>query len=253
MLFFTFLGRALQRVAALLAGAGFGTFIDEVGKFITSDNNYFFEPTIGIIYIIFVAVFLVLRAVRRGRPLTPDEALANAMNLIGGAVSGALDPKVKERATTLLDLSDPSHPLTPHLRAYVEEVEDRPDDTAGFYFRYKERALALYQRLAQTRWFAALFLLAFTAWGIVQAVTLGNFSIDLLGPPADDGPEWIRSAQAASAFVSGCAWSSALGRGGQPNTSGPTTGTCGPRWCRYSSLRCSYSSILNWPRCTGYQ
>ena len=203
LLLFTFLSRALQRAAAVLAGAGFGTFIDEVGKFITSDNNYFFEPAIGIIYIIFVAVFLVLRAVRCARPLTSDEALVNVLNLIGGAVSGTLDPKVKARATMLLDLSDPSHPLTPHLRAYVEEVEDRPDDTVGFYFRYKEWMLDLYQRLAQTKWFAALFLFAFTAWGIVQAVTLGNFALNFLGQPAGDGPEWIRSAQAASAFASG--------------------------------------------------
>ena len=64
LLLFTLLGRAVQRFAAILGGVGFGTFIDELGKFITDDNNYFYEPTIGLIYIVFIAIFLVLRAVR---------------------------------------------------------------------------------------------------------------------------------------------------------------------------------------------
>ena len=65
LLLFAALGRVAQRLAAILGGIGFGAFIDELGKFITSDNNYFYEPTIGLIYIIFIAIFLVLEAFRR--------------------------------------------------------------------------------------------------------------------------------------------------------------------------------------------
>jgi hypothetical protein len=34
------IGKPAKRLAALIGGAGFGLFIDELGEFITADNNY---------------------------------------------------------------------------------------------------------------------------------------------------------------------------------------------------------------------
>src|SRR4051812_16682992 len=39
--------RAVRDFAAVLAGIGFGLSWDELGKFITQTNNYFFKPTLG--------------------------------------------------------------------------------------------------------------------------------------------------------------------------------------------------------------
>jgi hypothetical protein len=57
-----------KSLVAVIAGAGFGFFIDEIGKFVTSDNNYFFRPTAFLVYISIVTLWLVARIliVRRG-------------------------------------------------------------------------------------------------------------------------------------------------------------------------------------------
>src|SRR6188508_1839525 len=38
-----FLNQRAQWAGAILGGIGWGTFLDELGKFITRDNNYFFQ------------------------------------------------------------------------------------------------------------------------------------------------------------------------------------------------------------------
>ncbi len=47
--------------ASLLGGIGFGLFIDEVGKFVTQDNDYFYEPAVGIMYVSFLLIWFISR------------------------------------------------------------------------------------------------------------------------------------------------------------------------------------------------
>ena len=76
---------------AVIGGVGFGFFIDELGKFITEDNNYFYRPAAALIYLIFIGLFLLARAVQRRRPLGPRDELANAVDLLGDAATRDLD------------------------------------------------------------------------------------------------------------------------------------------------------------------
>jgi len=67
LLTLVFANRWVYKVSALLAGVGVGLFIDEVGKFITQSNNYFFPAAAPIIYAFFLLIVLVYLQVRRPR------------------------------------------------------------------------------------------------------------------------------------------------------------------------------------------
>jgi hypothetical protein len=60
-----FANRWVYKVEALLAGVGVGLFIDEVGKFITQNNDYFYPAAAPIIYAFFLLTVLVYLQVRR--------------------------------------------------------------------------------------------------------------------------------------------------------------------------------------------
>lgn len=68
-------------LSAILTGAGTGLFIDEVGKFITASNDYFYPLAAPLIYGLFLSLMLLLVAVRQrrsGGPAAPDPALASS-------------------------------------------------------------------------------------------------------------------------------------------------------------------------------
>jgi len=48
---------------AVVGGAGFGLFIDEIGKFVTHDNNYFYKDAFYLMYLSLLGIWLVTRLI----------------------------------------------------------------------------------------------------------------------------------------------------------------------------------------------
>src|SRR5437899_6550457 len=95
LLLLSYLGQRIRRAAAVVAGLGFGLFIDELGKFITSDNDYFYRPAIALIYVIFVLLFLWWRSLERHRTWSEETYLANPLMLLQDTAPHGLDPTEK--------------------------------------------------------------------------------------------------------------------------------------------------------------
>lgn len=68
-----FHGFRVKFLAAFMAGIGFGFFIDELGKFITSDNDYFYRPTAMLIYVVFVLMWGMFAWLAKYVAVTPQE------------------------------------------------------------------------------------------------------------------------------------------------------------------------------------
>ncbi len=60
-----FVNRRILDISALLSGIGVGLFIDEVGKFITQTNNYFYPAAAPIIYVFFLLTIQIYRMIRK--------------------------------------------------------------------------------------------------------------------------------------------------------------------------------------------
>ena len=137
-----YLGERIRRIAAIIGGLGFGLFIDELGKFVTSDNNYFYRPTIALIYVLFVLLFLHLRTFERHRDASEEVYLANALVLLQDAAIHDLDPKEKHLLLRWFRLSGKSG--TSLLGNAAQTLAARPPDVVPR--SWLRRRLRLFRR-----------------------------------------------------------------------------------------------------------
>jgi hypothetical protein len=154
VLLLAFLGKRVQRIGALVGGIGFGTFIDELGKFITSDNNYFFEPTFAIIYVIFILLFLCARAIERQQQMTDTEYVVNAIALLQEALLDRVHPEQRDRALLLIQRSAARDPFTRAVADALQQIACAPPPQLTAPQRLAVWLRGRYEALLRWRWFA---------------------------------------------------------------------------------------------------
>jgi ABC-type multidrug transport system fused ATPase/permease subunit len=182
VLLLAYLDRTVQHVAAIIAGLGFGTFVDEIGKFLTADNDYFFRPAVAIVYVIFVVIFLVARSVAGRRALTHDESLANALDLLEGTLGERLEPQDRARIVVLLDASGTDSELAGAVRSYLATVPSRPDEEA-WWERFPRWAAQRYAELASDPGFDRVVTIAVVLYA--GAAVLGSLLVIATAQGAD--------------------------------------------------------------------
>ena len=155
-----FLGGSVQRFAAVLGGAGFGAFIDELGKFITSDHNYFFQPTVALVYIIFILLYLVFRYMSRFQSLSGQESLVNALELMKESVLHRMDEEEKRRLVRLIANANSTHPVKQALASVVAELL-AAKQKQNLYEKGRAFVHDFYTKLVQTPWFSKAVILVF--------------------------------------------------------------------------------------------
>jgi len=172
----TFLGARIQRLSAFVGGLGFGIFIDELGKFLTKDNNYFFRPTIGLIYAIFMILYLIFNFLSRANRLTSREYELNALAQFEEAILNDLDPTEKRRLAQLLAKSDERSPVVQELTELLARIETVAASEPHWYRRLLNRADAHYEKLLRRRGTRRLIGFIFVAEAIIFLIAvLGTF------------------------------------------------------------------------------
>lgn len=121
--FASFLNAQSKIIAVIAGGIGFGTFIDELGKFITADNNYFYQPTIAIIYIFFIGIFLLIRFLATYAKYSDETYLINAVEGLKELILADLDTKERNKALQYLRRCDKHDPLVQLLHDVITKAE----------------------------------------------------------------------------------------------------------------------------------
>ncbi len=172
VLLFAYLDRPIQHVAAIVAGLGFGTFIDEIGKFVTADNDYFFRPAVAMIYVVLVTMFIVGQTLVGRRALTQREALANAIDLLEVRLDRPLEGDDRARIEQLLSQADPSSELVVAVGRYLDALPERPDVDAWWeaiprWFAERYHRISLDPRFARL---LSAAVIVYTAAAVVSSM-----------------------------------------------------------------------------------
>jgi hypothetical protein len=205
LLLFSVMNPAVPWLAAFAGGVGFGFFIDEVGKFISEDVNYFFEPAVAVIYTVFMVLFVALSRVRRWESaMTPQDALANALSLLRADPSGGMTADTRDRIRTLLDRSDPTDPLVGVLRAHVDDLAvdrefRRSPDVAA-----REWLAARYRGLVRRRHFETVVIVVAVGYFLTKVPLTIRVQTDTTGVDHDaSNAAFAHVMQLAAAVASG--------------------------------------------------
>jgi hypothetical protein len=175
----TFLGRPVRHRAAIIGGVGFGFFIDELGKFITADNNYFYKPAAGAIYVVFVMLFLLARWAQRRQGFSSREYVSNALELVGEAARHQLDEDERRRALELLDRADQDDPMVTPLRELLAQVATIPRPSPSTVTRWLTRMRERGERIAGAPRFPGTLIALFTIWALLSALAAFQLALSV--------------------------------------------------------------------------
>lgn len=169
MLLLSYVGPAPRSLGAVLGGVGFGLFIDEVGKFVTADNDYFYAPTAAIIYLVTVLLVLVVEALHGRRAHHPAEYLAVAADRLTAGLAGGFTPTAREEARTLAarGTGEPGADLVARL---IDAVPDDDTDVPDPVRRGVHRVVSWLDTLVDRAWAAWLVISALLLVGAAEAL-----------------------------------------------------------------------------------
>ncbi len=176
-IFLTYANRWAYSFSAAVGGVGVGLFIDEVGKFITQTNDYFFPFAAPIIYAALLLTALLYLWTRLQRPQSPRALLYYALEQLKNIVDHDLDLRERTEIAAALHQvigvsnSAEQQKIARVLLELVSEATLIPAPKPGVFKRAVDALKSLEERFFSRATANILLLLAF-AWNSIGGAVL---------------------------------------------------------------------------------
>ena len=175
--------------AAVFSGVGIGLFIDEVGKFITQANDYFFPPAAPIIYGFFLLTVFLYLYVRRPDGHDPRRAMVHALEELQNAIYGDLEEGDVQDLAANLELArqsgrqEISH-LADVLHEYIQQGNVPFKDTEPGFLRRVSLTLSSWGSRLGRDWHRIFILVGLVIIALSALVTFGTLIWVAVSPAA---------------------------------------------------------------------
>ncbi|HWS49196.1 MAG TPA: hypothetical protein VN174_04070 [Candidatus Methanoperedens sp.] len=167
-------GKKSIKYASIFSGIGWGMFIDEIGKYVTSDNNYWFRPAIIFIYISFIILFLLYRFLERKTPPTKSslwhELLESCQEIIDSDIEKKEKKEILKKIRNIEKLTPSSHELKilTDIRTWLESTIPLKDKAEFNLVKFIASSLQIsYSRLFKKK-VVYYSLIAYSFWYILD-------------------------------------------------------------------------------------
>lgn len=176
-------GERYKKVAAGGFGVGVGWFIDEVGKYVSTGNDYFFQPAIVLMYIFFVLIFLLYRFLDKNISRNPKTLLYQAIADLEEIAEKDLERKEKKDLIKKLDEIAKKTDLKvkifivglKNLIRKMETIEDKQEKwSERWWGKIKRFSYHKVFRKKFTLYLLTLLALFYIIGGIYDSVYFGN-------------------------------------------------------------------------------
>lgn len=166
-------------VSAACSGIGIGLFIDEVGKYITASNDYFYPPAAPVIYGFFLLVVLVY--LRTKKPIVHDarsllyQTFDEMQEVLDGDLSASEKNALESHLMEVIQTS--KRPditlLAKNLRSFLhhEDLSLVPETTPAWFIRLSHFII---KRLTHfyTQAFLVGGLIAWSIWAMAESLRI---------------------------------------------------------------------------------
>lgn len=166
----SFLSKQSRILGSIVGGLGFGAFIDELGKLVTKDNDYFFRPTFALIYLLFVLLFFLIRIAGRFIKAVDKDYKLNTLEVIKEVVIYDLDRVEKEKGLRYLERVNNKDNSVRLMSQLLNEAEVIGGRKTTLITKLKILLNLIYTKFSRRKFFASIISRVFIIGAIAVLV-----------------------------------------------------------------------------------